>query len=309
MNKEGLFIYQIKPEDEGKKFEHLLFRKFHFSRKIIQKLKVGENVWLDQKFVYLNTRGQAGQILVVNLAEPESSTISGEQSPIDILFEDDLFLAVNKPAGQLVHPTCLNTFGTLGNAVVGYWEKEGIKRPFRPIFRIDRNTSGIVVIAKNRYAHQQLARISAKNQVAKKYLGVVTGSFPLEEGVFDSAIRVQPGSTVVREIHPDGQAAVTLFKTLKRYNEYTLMLFTLITGRTHQIRAHCQNAGYPLLGDDLYGGDRRYIDRQALHCYSYSFIHPLTGQDLSIKAPLPKDMQLLLHKKSLNNSPGLSLEK
>lgn len=296
MDKDNLLVYQLQSEDEGKRFQHILARRFHFSRKLLQKIKIGQKIWVDGKFVYLNTKGRVGQTLVVKISEEEDSTIEGEELPIDIIYEDNLFLAVNKPPGQVVHPNSLYKSGTLANAVVGYWERKGESRPFRPISRIDRNTSGIVLIAKSRYAHQQLARIAAKNQVEKKYLGVVEGSFPLDKGVFDSPIRVQPGSKIIREIHPHGQAAITLFETLKRFKNYTLMMFILVTGRTHQIRAHCQNSGYPLLGDDLYGGDKRYISRQALHCHSYSFVCPLTNQNISINAPLPEDIQLLLDK-------------
>ncbi len=294
MDDENLLIYELQPEDEGKRFKHILARRFHFSRKLLQKIMIGQNVWLDGKFVFLNTRGQAGQTLVVKISQAEDSTIEGENLPLDIIYEDNLFLAVNKPPGQVVHPNSLYKSGTLANAVVGYWESKGESRPFRPISRIDRNTSGIVLIAKSRYAHQQLARISAKNQVEKKYFGIVGGSFPLDEGIFDSPIRVQPGSKIVREIHPEGQSAITLYQTLKRFRDYTLMMFILVTGRTHQIRVHCQGFGYPLLGDDLYGGDIGYISRQALHCHLYSFVNPLNGQDISISAPLPADMQLLL---------------
>ncbi len=294
MDKDNLLIYTLQIEDEGKRFKHILARRFHLSRKLLQKIMVGQNVWLDGKFVFLNTRGQAGQTLVVKVSQEEHSTIDGEDLPIDIIYEDNLFLAVDKPPGQVVHPNSLYKSGTLANAVVGYWENKGETRPFRPISRIDRNTSGIVLIAKNRYAHQQLARIANKNLVEKKYLGVVGGSFPLDEGIFDSPIRVQPASKIVREVHPQGQSALTIFETIKRFPNYTLMLFSLITGRTHQIRVHCQHFGYPLLGDDLYGGDTRYIARQALHCHSYSFVNPLTGKNISIKAPLPRDIQLLL---------------
>lgn len=296
MDKDNLLIYKLQKEDEGKRFKHILARRFHLSRKLLQKIMIGQNVWLDGKFVFLNTRGQAGQTLVVKISQDENSTIHGEDLPIDIIYEDNLFLAVNKPPGQVVHPNSNYKSGTLANAVVGYWENKGETRPFRPVSRIDRNTSGIVLIAKNRYAHQQLARIAAKNQVEKKYLGIVGRSFPLDKGIFNSPIRVQPGSKIVREIHPEGQSAITLFETIKRFPDYTLMMFILVTGRTHQIRAHCQDSGYPLLGDDLYGGDTQYIARQALHCHSYTFVSPLTGQDISIKAPLPGDMKLLLDK-------------
>jgi len=290
-----IFTYVLKPEDERKKLEQLLFRQFHFSRKLLQKIKVGENAWLDGKFVYLNTRGLAGQTLKVNLLEEESTSIVGDDTALDILFEDDLFLAVNKPAGQIVHPNPRYPTGTLANAVLGYWKKKHESRLFRPIFRIDRNTSGIVVIAKTRYAHQQLAWQSDKNLIDKKYLGLVQGAVTQERGEFSYPIGLQPGSKIVREIHQDGQPALTRFQVLQRYPNYTWMEFTLITGRTHQIRVHCQAVGHSLVGDDLYGGDTALFPRQALHCHLYSFNHPLTNTRITVQAPLPADLLSLEH--------------
>lgn len=298
MERDRLFTYTLKEEDEGRKYIDILLRRFHFSRKVLQKLKAGENVWVNGEFVYLTTRGKAGQTLTVNLVESESSTIQGEELPLDILYEDSLFLAVNKPAGQIVHPNSRYPSGTLANAVVGYWGKKGEHRPFRPISRIDRNTSGIVFIAKNRYAHQQIAYLSAREQVQKKYLGFVQGRFSQDKGELSLPIRLKKGSKIVREIHEQGLPSLTLYQSLRYFQAYSLVEFILLTGRTHQIRVHCQGSGHPLLGDDLYGGDTTYIQRQALHCSSYAFTHPLTNKYLEVKAPLPEDMKALLKEKA-----------
>ncbi|NLO98306.1 MAG: RluA family pseudouridine synthase [Peptococcaceae bacterium] len=289
-----LFTYVLKPEDHGKKYEDILRRRFCFSAKLIQRLKIGEKVWVDGKFTFLNVRGQAGQTLVANIEEEEIPTIRAEHLPLEILFEDSFFLAVNKPPGQVVHPTRGYQTGTLANAVTGYWLEKGEPRIFRPVFRIDKNTSGLVLIAKSRYTHHQMNVLTARNKIVKKYLGLVQGQFPRDEGQFDQSIRLKNGSFIQREVHEEGQSALTLYRTLKRYEHFTLMEFSLITGRTHQIRVHCQHSGYPLLGDDLYGGDTTLITRQALHCYYCSFPHPLNGEPVVIKAPLPKDMLTLL---------------
>jgi 23S rRNA pseudouridine1911/1915/1917 synthase len=292
-------VHVLEKEDSGKKIEHILRSRFHFSRKLIQKLKLGEYVWLDGDFIFLNSTGKEGQTLIVNLQENEESTIKGEDLPLEILYEDSLFLAVNKQADQVVHPNSRYQTGTLANAVVGYWEKKNEYRPFRPISRLDRNTSGIVLIAKNRYAHQQIARQSAKKQLTKKYLGLVQGQFPYDSGEFNYPIRLKEDSKIVREIHQQGLPSKTLYRTLKRYQDFTLLEFTLVTGRTHQIRVHCQSSGYPLIGDDLYGADTSHISRQALHCHSYAFTNPLTGQRTVIHAPLPEDMKLLIEADSV----------
>lgn len=294
MTDEKLFLYTLTNDDEGRKYQDILFRRFHFSRRVLQKLKLGENVWVDGRFTYLTARGHAGQTLSVNTQDEESPTVQGELLPLTILYEDDLFLAVNKPPGQVVHPNARYQSATLANAVLGYWESKGEPRPFRPVSRIDRNTSGIVLIAKSRYAHQQLASLSAKNKVSKMYLGIVTGNMTPNEGEWSFPIRLKSGSKIVRETAPDGQQALTLFHVIKRYSDFTLMQFTLMTGRTHQIRVHAQASGHPLLGDDLYGGSQKIIGRQALHCHIYAFPHPITGKDIIIKAPLPEDMGTLL---------------
>jgi len=294
MTGDKLFTYILKTEDEGKKYQEILLRRFKFSRKLIQKLKIGEKVWVDGEFVYLTSRGESGQTLVVNINEKEPPSVPAEHIPLEILYEDDIFLAVNKPPGQIVHPNSRYQSGTLANAVSGYWESQGESRPFRPIFRIDRNTSGIVLIAKCRYAHQQIAELSAKNKVDKKYLGLVEGRFPYENGKFSSPIRLTSGSKIIRETHPDGQPSLTKYRILQRYQDYTLLEFILLSGRTHQIRVHCQDSGYPLLGDDLYGGNTNRISRQALHCHIYHFTHPLTSKNIKIEAPLPQDMNSLI---------------
>lgn len=294
MNKSNLFSYILEEKDEGKKLEHILYHHFHFSRKVLQKLKIGENVWLDGNFVYLNTRGKTGQKLEVNLSNEELSTVQGEDLELDILYEDAYFLAVNKPPGQVIHPISVYKSGTLANAVVGYWERHGVYRPFRPISRIDRNTSGIVLIANNRFAHQQLAWLSRNNQVLKKYLGLVEGIPAPAEGKIEYSLGLEPGSKIKRQVQENGLPSVTLFRTLNTYNEFSLVEFTLVTGRTHQIRTHCQAIGHPLLGDDLYGGKTILIPRQALHCSTYSFIHPGTGEKVNIKADLPQDIKALI---------------
>ena len=203
-------------------------------------------------------------------------------------------MAINKPAGQVVHPTPRYPTGTIGNAVVGYWLSQGQARPFRPIHRIDRNTSGVVVVGKNQFAHQQMAWQHAQQRIHKCYLGIVAGQVQEDQGVINAPIALAPGSFMQRIVSPEGAPATTRYRVLKRYGEATLLEFILETGRTHQIRVHSQYLGHPLLGDDLYGGDLSLIERQALHSFVYEFNHPLTGEKITIRAPLPEDLRQLL---------------
>lgn len=296
MKKQDLWTYTLQPQDEGLKYQDILMRRFHFSRKLINRLKEAERVWVDGVFTFLTARGKAGETLTLQLQIPETNSIPGEDLPLEILYEDDYFLAVNKPPGQVIHPTPLHPSGTIGNAVVGYWLAKGESRPFRPIHRIDRNTSGVVVVGKNQFAHQQMSWQHEKKLIHKRYLGIVEGQVPHDQGTINEPIDLSPGSFMVREVSLTGSPAITHYKVLERFSTATLLEFILETGRTHQIRVHCQHLGHALLGDDLYGGDCTLIDRQALHSSIYSFLHPLTNQTLTIQAPLPQDLQILIEK-------------
>lgn len=296
MRKADLWKYTLQAQDQGKKYQDILAHKFHFSRNLLQKLKQGERAWANGEFTYLSTRGKVGDLLALQLQMEEIPNIPGELLPLDILYEDDFLLIANKPSGQVVHPTPRYPTGTLGNAVVGYWNLKGTSHPFRPVHRIDRNTSGIVVIAKNRFAHQQLAYQLEHQIIHKFYIGVIQGHVQDEQGVIDQPIGLAPGSFIQRIIAPDGLPALTRYQVLAIYPQATLMKFVLATGRTHQIRVHCQAIGHPLIGDDLYGGDHRLLQRQALHSFLYAFNHPSTGEWVSFRAPLPQDLIELITK-------------
>lgn len=297
MNSEPtLWEYCLQASDTGQKYVTILIHKFHFSLRLLQRLKQGEQVWVDGHFSYLSARGKEGELLSIRLSSNEEPTILGENMPLSILYEDEYLLGVNKPVGQVVHPTHRYLTNTLGNAVVGYWESHGEHRIYRPIHRIDQNTSGVVVIAKNQFAHQQLAWQLERGQINKRYLGFVSGVITKSEGTIDENIGFAPGSFIRRMVDPSGQPARTHFKVLECYPKATLLEFILDTGRTHQIRVHCESSGHPLLGDDLYDGDTTLITRQALHSSEYSFLHPVTQMPVVIRAPFPEDLQLLMQK-------------
>ena len=294
--KHTLWEYRLQSEDSGQKYLTILLHKFHFSLRLLQRLKQGERVWVNGNFTYLTARGKEGETLSVQLFSDEETNIPGENLPLDILYEDEYLLAVNKPVGQVVHPTHRYLTNTLGNAVIGYWERKAEHRLYRPIHRIDRNTSGVVIIAKNQFAHQQLAWQLERGQIHKRYFGFVKGVVRENAGTIDDPIGFAPDSFIKRNIHPDGMPARTLFRVLHRYPNATFLEFILETGRTHQIRVHCEGFGHPLLGDDLYGGDTTLLHRQALHSSVYAFLHPATGLPIVIRAPFPKDLRDLVKK-------------
>lgn len=291
--------YQLKAEDSGQKYLTILLHKFHFSLRLLQRLKQGERVWVNGNFTYLTARGKEGETLSIQLFSDEETNIPGENLPLDILYEDDYLLVVNKPVGQVVHPTHRYLTNTLGNAVVGYWERKREHRLYRPIHRIDRNTSGVVIIAKNQFAHQQLAWQLERGHIQKRYFGFVEGVVPENKGTIDDPIGFAPDSFIKRQAHPDGQPARTHYRVLHRYPNATFLEFSLETGRTHQIRVHCASFKHALLGDDLYNGDITLLSRQALHSSMYAFLHPATGLPMVIRAPFPEDLQNLI--KTLKN--------
>src|SRR5680860_25138 len=293
-----LWEYRLQAEDSGQKYLTILLHKFHFSLRLLQRLKQGEQVWINGKFTYLTARGKEGETLSIQLFPDEKPNILGENILLDILYEDEYLLVVNKPVGQVVHPTHRYLTNTLGNAVVGYWESKGEHRLYRPIHRIDRNTSGVVIIAKNQFAHQQLAWQLERGHIQKRYYGFVEGVVHENEGTINDPIGFAPDSFIKRQVQPDGQPARTHFRVIHRYPSATLLEFILETGRTHQIRVHCEGFKHSLLGDDLYNGNLSLLSRQALHSSMYAFLHPATGLPLIIRAPFPEDLRNLI--KTLN---------
>lgn len=250
---------------------------------------------------------------------PETSPVQAVYHPLDIRYEDDYFLIVNKPANMLVHPTAGDYTGTLGNAVLYYYKQTGQNLSFHPVHRLDRNTTGLVLIAKLPHVQHKLTQdmviagqraaghgnmspderahvLSSKKFFHRSYLAVISGELHPAAGVIHKPIARTPDSIITRYCPDDGtgQEAVTNYRTLLRSNGLSLLELQLKTGRTHQIRVHLSSMNHPILGDDLYGGNHQFISRQALHAYHMEVENPLTGECISVYADLPPDMQRLL---------------
>ena len=235
------------------------------------------------------TRIQSGDELCWHLAE--ESRIASENIPLDILYEDAALLIVNKPAGMLVHPTGGEYSHTLANAVLFHYEAHGEKHAFHPVHRLDRQTSGLVLIAKEAHVQHLL---SAHNAIERIYLAVIEGALPEPCGTIAAPIARRPGSIIERMVSPAGKCAVTHYATLAERGGLSLLALRLATGRTHQIRVHLAHIGHPLLGDDLYGGSTALIARHALHSAQLTLIHPRTRERLTVTATLPEDMAEML---------------
>lgn len=238
------------------------------------------------------TQVKNGDTIAYDILRP--SDIEPEDLPLDIRYEDDFLVIVNKPAGQLVHPTTKETHGTLGNALLAWYARRGEHHAFHPVHRLDRDTSGLVLIAKEPQVQYQLTTgRDGKKAFTREYLALIEGTMTPASGLIDAPIARALPSIILRKIAPPpaGKEARTHYETVKTNGKFSLLHLVLDTGRTHQIRVHLAHLGHPLLGDDLYGGACTLLSRQALHAWRLSFRHPMTHEFVVVTAPLPSDMQ------------------
>ncbi|NUU79987.1 RluA family pseudouridine synthase [Paenibacillus xylanilyticus] len=311
-------VYTIPEQEDGWLLKTVLQRRLQVSRKLLSRLKLTEQgVMLNGERVYISVKVSAGDVLEIRMEQEESDDILPESIPFTILYEDEHLLIVNKDAGVIVHPTHGHYTGTLANGVVHYWKSKGERFRFRPIHRLDQETSGVLAIAKNPYVHQHVSEQMIAGTVDKKYIAFVHGSPVPEQGSIDGAIDRDPEEPHRRIVTPDGYAARTLYTTITRWAGGTASAVNLKleSGRTHQIRVHMTSVGCPLIGDRMYKTlpadeideqtaalrEERdlWINRQALHACELSFVHPLTQERMTFHAPLPADMAAL--EKRLND--------
>ena len=270
-----------------------------WSRSKVQQWIKNGLVTVNDQHVKANYKCSAGDIVVVRLPEPEPLHVEPENIPLDIYYEDADVLVVNKPRGMVVHPAPGHMRGTLVNALLAHCtDLSGINGVLRPgiVHRIDKDTSGLLMVAKNDTAHQSLVDQLVKKTVTRKYKAIVHGVIPHDYGTIDAPIgrdkRDRKKMTVTEE---NGKEAVTHFRVLERFRHYTFVECQLETGRTHQIRVHMKYIGYPLAGDPQYGPKKTLpIDGQALHAGVLGFTHPRTGEYLEFVAPLPPEFEQLL---------------
>lgn len=232
----------------------------------------------------------ANDVIVMNLPSENSDSVTPVQGELDILYEDDYILIVNKPSFMPVHPTKVHQTDTLANIISYKYKTSESDFVFRAINRLDRNTTGVVVIAKDRHT----ASLLQGANLIKHYIAVCHGNI-LEKGTVNAPISLREDSKIVRCVNPSGQYAITHYDVISRLNNATVLDVVIETGRTHQIRCHMSHIGHPLFGDDLYGGSREKITRQALHCHTVSFVHPFKLTEIKITAPIPEDMEVLIN--------------
>lgn len=281
----GIKIKFTVPKDyDGKLVKDFLRKKCEVSASLLTQLKLVENgITNNGKHIRAVDFVKAGDEIILTLPE-DKNEIQPVNLPIDIIYEDEHIIVFNKSPLMAVHPVHGHIDDTLANAAAYYAQSKGELWTFRAVNRLDRDTSGALLVAKNVYSSALLPKT-----VKKKYIAVCEGIIT-EGGTVDAPIRFKEGHTIQREVGEGGVRAVTHYKPVKTHNNHTLVEFDLETGRTHQIRVHMSYLGHPLAGDDMYGGSLSHITRQALHCGEISFIHPISGEKVEIICPLPKDI-------------------
>ena len=317
-------VYHVEEEQHGTRLDRFLMSATEdMSRTHLQRLIRDGNVTINGKVVkqpsYALRDGDE-----INLTLPPSrplDTIEPENIPLDILHEDSHLLVLNKPAGMLVHPANDVNDGTLVNALLAHCtDLSGIGGVERPgiVHRLDKDTSGILVVAKTDVAHRKLSVQFEQHSIKRQYVAVVCGTPTEAAGTIDARIaRSRRDRRRMTTVKTDGRHAVTHYEVLERYPKFALVQLTLETGRLHQIRVHLQHIGHPVAGDAVYGGEQRALNdadtaglkhalaqlkRQALHACLLGFEHPATGESLTFSAPMPKDMQQVVEALQMNNN-------
>lgn len=296
----GLETVTAEAEDAGTRADVFLAAKLGVSRSNMQKLLEDGRVKRGEKIIKANYKVRAGEMFVVDIPEPEPIEAVPENIPLDIIYEDDDVVVLNKARGMVVHPAPGNYTGTLVNALLYHCSNlSGINSAIRPgiVHRLDKDTSGIMIVAKNNAAHISLSQQIQSKTAVRTYLAVVRGNIKTDSGTIETQIARDKTDrkkmTVVKE---GGRDAITDYEVLERFGKYTLVRCKLRTGRTHQIRVHMEYLGYPLVGDPKYSPMKTPfgIKGQALHSHTLEFTHPRTGERMEFEAPLPEDMHKII---------------
>ena len=296
----GLETVTAEAEDAGTRADVFLAAKLGVSRSNMQKLLEDGRVKRGEKIIKANYKVRAGEMFVVDIHEPEPIEAVPENIPLDIIYEDDDVVVLNKARGMVVHPAPGNYTGTLVNALLYHCSNlSGINSAIRPgiVHRLDKDTSGIMIVAKNDAAHISLSQQIQSKTAVRTYLAVVRGNIKTDSGTIETQIaRDKTDRKKMAVVKEGGRDAITDYEVLERFGKYTLVRCKLRTGRTHQIRVHMEYLGYPLVGDPKYSPMKTPfgIKGQALHSHTLEFTHPRTGERMKFEAPLPEDMHKII---------------
>lgn len=290
----------INENDKGKRIDSFLADKTEFSRAHIQKMIENEKITVNGKLTKESYKVQINDKIEIEEEKPKDIKLKAQKIPIQVLYEDNDVIVVNKPKGMVVHPANGNPDGTLVNAVMAICKDSlsGIGGEIRPgiVHRLDKDTSGVIIVAKNDRAHINMSEQIKAHKVEKTYIALVKGYVKENEATIDMPIGRSLKDRKKMAVRKDGKKAVTHFKVIERFPNYTLLEVKIETGRTHQIRVHLSEIGYPIVGDEVYSNGKNEwgIKGQCLHAKSLKFKHPITGKEMFIEAPLPEYFKNIL---------------
>lgn len=285
--------YSISTKEAGMTIKDFLKQKGYSRQNVVELKKMTESILVNGKWEYVTCRLKEGDLLCIHIRETEKSEkIVPVDLPFQIVYEDEDILVINKPADMPTHPSLNNYDNTLANAVAFYFKEKGQDFCFRCINRLDRDTTGLTILAKHMVSCSMLQEDMLHRRIKREYLAIVDGVIAENKGTIDAPIGRKEGSTIERMIdHEHGERAVTYYKVLERKENMTLVSLCLETGRTHQIRVHMASIGHPLIGDFLYNPVDEQMNRQALHAWHLSFVHPITKEEMLWEASIPEDMR------------------
>ena len=274
----------------------ILKNEFIISNRLLIKLKKEKRIFVNNKNQYIDYKVSIGDIVTVDIDFDEESDniVPNDNIEISVIYEDSFLIVLNKDPFMPIHPSQNHYTDSLSNGLKAYYIKNDIKRKIRPVTRLDKDTSGLVVFAKSDYIQECLVKQMKDGTFKKRYIAILNGKLDKESGIIEANISRKSDSIIEREISTDGDYAKSEYKLI-RYdskNDISYVEFTLHTGRTHQIRVHSKYLCHPIIGDTLYGTKSDLISRQALHAYDISFIHPITHKQLEFKIDLPNDMKI-----------------
>ena len=284
--------YIIDEDSAGLRVEQFLRRKRYSGQNLSEIKRMPKSILVNGVHYYMRQELSTGDHLQVRICETQNSEkIPPTKLPLDIIYEDEDLLVLNKPAGMPIHPSLNNYTNSIANALAYYFQSQGKPFIFRCCNRLDRDTSGLTIVSKHLVSGSILSDMTKYREVHRVYLAIARGSVTPSEGTIQAPLGRKEGTIIERTVDWEhGEDAVTHYKVVKEANGHSLVSLRLETGRTHQIRIHMKYLGYPLIGDYLYNPDMEYMTRQALHSHHMEFTHPITGEHMSFTAPLPEDM-------------------
>ena len=284
--------YIIDKDSAGLRVEQFLRRKRYSGQNLSEIKRMPKSILVNGVHYYMRQELSTGDHLQVRICETKNSEkIPPTNLPLNIIYEDEDLLVLNKPAGMPIHPSLNNYTNSIANALAYYFQSQGKPFIFRCCNRLDRDTSGLTIVSKHLVSGSILSDMTKYREVHREYLAIARGSVTPSEGTIQAPLGRKDGTIIERTVDWEhGEDAVTHYKVVKEANGHSLVSPRLETGRTHQIRIHMKYLGYPLIGDYLYNPDMEYMTRQALHSHHMEFTHPITGEHMSFTAPLPEDM-------------------